>query len=342
MSARILVINTGGTLTMEATTQGYVPMRGFLEKVQRLLPESTAMRLPAFDYDEWQELLDSSNIEPLHWTQLARRIAGASSHYDGFVVLHGTDTMAYTASALSFLLQGLGKPVIVTGSQQPLGSASSDAPVHWATALTAAAESRLPEVAIVFSGKLLRGCRSTKINAADADAFASPRHAALGLTTGSLQATTTWHYQRDRWLPPPAAHHFSLYDLHPQAVRILFWAPGQPASLLDGLEESPCRVLIVCLYGSGNGPHLNRAFMHGLQKLCDGGMTVLTISQCLYGQLTGSVYETGLALEEIGVRHGHGMTIEAAYTKMMVLASGILTNSDLGKQSVKNLCGELD
>ena len=341
MTERVLVINTGGTLTMERGATGYAPVPDVLRRLAATVPEEIAPTLPACDYEEWETLLDSSNIQPAHWVRLARRIAAAQDSHAGCVVLHGTDTMAYTASALAFQLEGISRPVILTGSQRPLGVRHSDAPRQWVDALRAAACSGLPEVAIAFDGRLLRGCRSTKIDAVGATAFATPRCPPLGVRDES-DAPREWQLARECWLRPAPGQRFRLQPLEAQTVRIVFWAPGQGAELLDTLADSPCRAVILVLFGTGNGPHLDSSFMQALRRLERAGIVVIALSQCPYGHIVDSAYAAGKALLDAGVLHGRGMTIEASYTKMMVLASPFIAYSDLRKLSVKNLCGELD
>ena len=178
MSKRIYVAYVGGTIGMKATDSGYAPVPGHLTAQVRDRPELT--RGPELTITEYEPLLDSANARPSDWLRIARDIAEHRHHYDGFVVLHGTDTMAYTASALAFLLRGLGKPVIITGSQIPLGVLRSDGRQNFLTAVLVAARDDVSEVCLVFGSKILRGARAVKASASGFEAFVSPNLPPLG------------------------------------------------------------------------------------------------------------------------------------------------------------------
>src|SRR4051794_3143431 len=177
---RIYVAYVGGTIGMKATESGYAPVPGHLTEQVRDRPDLHSLEVPGLSISEYEPLLDSANARPSDWLRIARDLAERRSHYDGFVVLHGTDTMAYTASALAFLLRGLGKPVVVTGSQIPLGVLRSDGRQNLLTAILVAARDDVREVCLVFGSQILRGCRSVKASASGFEAFASPNLAPLG------------------------------------------------------------------------------------------------------------------------------------------------------------------
>src|SRR5512137_26017 len=180
MKKRVYIAYTGGTIGMTKTPEGYAPAYGFLEAQIAAMPELRSDLMPEFDIHEYDPLLDSANMTPAEWLKIAQDIADHYDHYDGFIVLHGTDTMAYTASALPFMLQGLRKPVVLTGSQIPLCEVRNDARANIVTALTVAANFDIPEVCLCFGNQLLRGCRSVKVSADGLDAFASPNLPPLG------------------------------------------------------------------------------------------------------------------------------------------------------------------
>jgi L-asparaginase len=176
---KICVINTGGTLSMRRSENGYQPAPGYLAKQMAQMEELSQAPMPEFEVLEYEPLLDSSNITPAIWRKLAEDIRDRYHRFDGFVVLHGTDTMAYSASALPFMLHGLNKPVIFTGAQLPLGQLRNDARENLKTAMVLAANYSIPEVSLFFGDHLYRGCRSAKVSATRFDAFDSPNYPAL-------------------------------------------------------------------------------------------------------------------------------------------------------------------
>src|SRR5436190_1176609 len=180
MKKRVYIAYTGGTIGMRRTRAGYRPQPGYLQRQLGSMAELRNPSMPAFTVHEYEPLLDSSNMTPREWVKIARDIARNYRRFDGFVVLHGTDTMAYTASALPFMLHGLGKPVLITGSQIPLCEVRNDARENLITSLLIAANYDIPEVCLYFGGKLLRGCRAVKVSASGFAAFDSPNVPPLG------------------------------------------------------------------------------------------------------------------------------------------------------------------
>src|SRR3989442_636269 len=196
MRKRVYIAYTGGTIGMKLTRAGYCPEPGYLQKQMAEMPELRNASIPEFTIREYAPLLDSSNMTPREWVKIARDIAENYRRYDGFVVLHGTDTMAYTASALPFMLRGLGKPVIITGSQIPLCEVRNDARENLITSLLIAAGYNIPEVCLYFGGKLLRGCRAVKVSADGFQAFASPNLPPLG--TVGIDIEINWPLVRKK------------------------------------------------------------------------------------------------------------------------------------------------
>src|SRR5690606_22273311 len=180
VSRKVLLAHTGGTIGMHRGPRGFEPRQGYLAELLGRMPELTDPRMPEIALVEWGPLLDSADNRPADWQRMAHEIAAHYDDIDGVVLLHGTDTMAYTSSALSFLLAGLGKPVIITGSQVPLAEVRSDARENLVASLQLAARTDLHEVCVYFSGHVLRGCRATKVSASGFDAFESPNQAPLG------------------------------------------------------------------------------------------------------------------------------------------------------------------
>ena len=197
MKKRVYIAYTGGTIGMTQTPDGYAPAYGFLEAQIAAMPELRSDLMPEFDIHEYDPLLDSANMTPAEWLKIAEDIADHYDQFDGFIVLHGTDTMAYTASASPFMLQGLRKPVILTGSQIPLCEVRTDARANMITVMMIAAQFAIPEVCLYFGNQLLRGCRSVKVNADGFDAFASPNYPPLGEIGIGIEIN--W----DVVLPPP-------------------------------------------------------------------------------------------------------------------------------------------
>ena len=200
MKKRIYIAYTGGTIGMLKSADGYAPMSGYLGEQMAAMPELRADVMPEYTIAEYPTLLDSANMAPEHWSMIAQDIAQHYDEYDGFVVLHGTDTMAYTASALSFMLQHLAKPVIVTGSQIPLCEVRNDARENIITALAIVANFDIPEVTLFFGNTLFRGCRSVKISAIGLDAFASPNFPPLG--RAGVRIKINWDIIRPKPTPP--------------------------------------------------------------------------------------------------------------------------------------------
>src|SRR5437763_14217572 len=194
MRKRVYIAYTGGTIGMTPTRDGYTPARGSLQKRMAEMPELRHPSMPSYRIQEYDPLLDSSNMTPAEWVKIARDIASVYDEYDGFVVLHGTDTLAYTSSALPFMLRGLGKPVIVTGSHIPLCEVRNDARENLITSLLIASSYAIPEVCLYFGGKLLRGCRAVKVSADGFAAFDSPNFPQLG--AAGIDIEINWNYVR--------------------------------------------------------------------------------------------------------------------------------------------------
>ena len=337
MKRRVLIIYTGGTIGMKPSEQGYVPMRGFHELVARQLNSRGINELPDFQFDmiECQQLIDSANLVPDDWTRLGNRLTQNWNDYDGFVVLHGTDTMAYTASMLSFMLQGLDKPVILTGSQIPLVELRSDALDNLTTALLLAGNYEIPEVCIYFDGRLLRGNRSSKVKSSGFDAFDSPNFPWLAHVGIDIEL------HQDLLLnESPRVHLIPTFD--PEAVGVIQTYPGMPARVVEAVLDSPAlRGLILQTYGAGNPPDADHAFIDCLQRASERGVAILNITQCPHGAVNQGTYATGATLNRIGVVPGGDMTLEAAFTKTHYLLSQPLSVDAVRSALRQPLCGEL-
>jgi L-asparaginase len=333
---RVYIANTGGTIGMQKTEEGYAPASGFLQEQMAAMPEFKHRSMPEYDIHEYDPLLDSSNMTPDDWLKIAHDIADHYEQYDGFLVLHGTDTMAYTASALPFMLQGLQKPVIITGSQIPLCEIRNDARENLITAMMMAAGYPIPEVCLYFGTKLLRGCRSVKVDADDFEAFASPNFPPLG--TVGINIEINW----DLVLRPPEIETLLEVKALSQArVGALRLFPGISAEIVRNVLQPPLQGLVMEAYGVGNGPSQDRQFLAALEEGTSRGVIIVDCTQCLAGTVDLGDYVTGSALARAGVISGFDMTAEAALAKMFYLFSQNLPTDTIKQQLQTNLRGEL-
>lgn len=335
MKKNVCILYTGGTIGMKPTPQGYAPEPGYLGRVMASMPDFSSPEMPEYVIREYSPLLDSSNMGPRHWLAIARDIAGLYRDFDGFVVIHGTDTMAYTASALPFMLEGLAKPVVLTGSQIPLCRVRSDGRENLVTALMIVAGTPIPEVCLCFGNRLLRGCRSTKVDAAGFQAFDSPNYPDLG------HIGVTIRHHPEHILPARPADGLTVHPLSDARVGALRLFPGISADLVANVLRSPLQGLVLETYGMGNGPSNDTELMAVLAEACARGVVIVNCTQCLRGTVDQGGYEAGSALARAGVVSGADMTPEAALTKMIYLFSLGLPPEDIRTRMPRNLRGEL-
>ncbi|MDN5370567.1 asparaginase [Shewanella fodinae] len=329
----IYIAYTGGTIGMQKAEHGFVPVAGFLTECLNSMPEFFREEMPAFVLHEYSPLIDSSNMSPAHWQMIADDIEANYDKYDGFVILHGTDTMAFTASALSFMLQNLSKPVIITGSQIPLSELRSDGQTNLLNALYIAANYPVAEVCLFFNNKLFRGNRTTKAHADGFDAFASPNFPLL-LEAGikiRLRAGAIAHYTGE---PLQVTH------IHPQPIGIVTLYPGISNEIFRNILQQPVKALILLTYGVGNAPQ-NPELLQTLKQANDNGIVLVNLTQCRQGRVNMGGYATGNALAEAGFVSGFDMTTEAALAKLHYLFSKNLTVAEIRDKMQQNLCGEL-
>lgn len=314
--SKVMIIYTGGTFGMTTDSQGVLTPFDFshiLEQLPTLKNLFLELTVISFDHP-----VDSSNIEPEHWVMIGNIIFDHYQEQDGFVVLHGTDTMAYTASALSFMLVGLQKPVVFTGAQLPIGEPRSDARENLITALEIAAAKKngravVPEVCLYFDYALLRGCRTKKVESMHFDAFESgnyPRLATAGVTID---------FNFSAILSPDDRQELKLLTQFDKHVTILKLFPGiNEASVRSILQTPDLKGVVLETFGAGNAP-TSPWLISLLKAAIQKGILVLNISQCTWGMVIQGKYETSKALKEIGVIGGADMTTEAAVVKMMLL-----------------------
>jgi L-asparaginase len=337
---KVLLIYTGGTIGM-----GKNPKTGALEPLDF---QQLSMQVPEFEWiptgiDVYQFTppIDSSDMTPRLWAQLVRIIADRYEQYDGFVILHGTDTMAFTASALSFMLENLTKPVILTGSQLPIGQLRTDGKENLITSIEIAAAHHddgtpiVPEVCIYFSGKLLRGNRSTKINADGFNAFDSFNYPHLG------DAGINIVYHEEYILQPDYTRRMVPHYATDPNVVVFTLFPGIQDNIVRNVLDAPeLRSIVMRTYGSGNAPQ-RPWLMQMLKDAAYRGVNIVNISQCAAGTVEMARYDTGFQLKNAGVISGYDSTVESAVTKLMHLQGHYADAKTVRHFMNRNMRGEI-
>ena len=331
--SKILIINTGGTISMVKSPKGYVPDgAGFRERLSgmALLKEYP---MPNWELTETEPLLDSSNMSVSDWNRIGRLIADKYDDYNGFVILHGTDTMAYTASALSFMLEGLNKPVILTGSQIPLGEIRSDGRDNLINSLLIAAEGRIKEVCIFFGGKLLRGNRATKYSADELIAFISPNYPALAETGISV-------VYNEAALLKAETKAFSFQPLDEIPIGVIKVFPGIQFSLFEQILTEKLKGIVIETFGAGNIPQGGNELLPIVRKALANDTVITVCSQCPQGTVSLGTYETSSGLAVAGAVSGRDLTTEAAVAKLYYLFSKGYSAREVKRLMEIPLCGE--
>ena len=338
--ASLLLIYTGGTIGMKQDLQDQTLKPFDFREILKEVPElrKFAFKIDTYTFDP---LIDSSDVEPGLWQRLAELIRDRYDSYDGFIILHGTDTMSYSASVLSFMLDGLTKPVIFTGSQLPIGVPRTDgkenliSSVEIASAKDADGRALVPEVCVCFDSLLMRGTRTVKVNSEVFRAFQSPNWPPLA------EAGINLRYNRDFILKPRGRTSFSADTRLDMRVSILKLHPGiTPQIVRDILCSRQTRAVIIETYGSGNAP--TAPWFHEIireARMMD--KILVNVTQCLAGSVNMNLYATGKALEREGVVNGYDSTTEAALAKLFVLMGKSGDNAWVRARMAENLKGEI-
>ncbi|MDQ7730028.1 asparaginase [Halomonas sp. SpR8] len=340
---RILVIYTGGTIGMQQHAHGLAPSGDFATRMATAfnqLPLAQQQALPTYEVISYATLIDSSAATPLSWHQLALDIHDQLTAYTGFVIIHGTDTLSWTAASLAYQLQGLDRPVVLTGSMRPLEAAASDALENLYGALQFAAQPALQEVTIYFAGQLLRGARTIKQHSEAPDAFASPNYPLLGERVGD---DFIYYPSLGLGLQQRGAPRFELPDYRlvnqGEVVRIALW-PGISAWQLEAwLVDSRVKGALLQLWGAGNIPD-DPGLLAVLAKASGEGKLLAAISQCPQGSVQLGAYAAGHGLSDAGILAGDGMTPEAAFTKLTHLLAQPISLEDQRRRFLTSLVGE--
>lgn len=338
-AAKVLIIYTGGTLGMvfDHKIGSLVPFK--FEQILNDLPELKRLGLN-LSFLALPEPIDSSNVSPEVWTELTNIIENYYNEYQGFVILHGTDTMAYTASALSFMIQNLTKSIVITGAQLPIGIPRTDARENLITSIEIAGfqeneVSKVPEVCIYFNGKLLRGNRSKKHESSQFDAFESENYPYLG-NIGVLAEFNSTAILKIKDNTSPV-----FYKKLNASVGILKLFPGiNEASVKHFLSQKDLKGVVLETYGAGNAPSTDW-FVSLIEEAIKSGKTILNVSQCVGGKVLMGKYETSRKLADMGVISGSDMSTEAAITKLMWVLEKTQNQEEIKQLLESNISGEL-
>lgn len=339
LKSAILLIYTGGTIgMMQDQSTGHLKPFNF-EALTDQIPELNKFKINLSSIS-FQHPIDSSNMHPSIWIKIAQIIEKNYAKYDGFVILHGSDTMAFTASALSFMLENLSKPIILTGSQLPIGIIRTDGKENLITAIEIAAAKNkkgapiVTEVAVYFEYELHRGNRTLKYNSRHFDAFKSPNFPKLA------EAGVDIKYNLNEILRPTKKK-LLVHKTLDNDIAVLKLFPGISKKITESiLSTKGIKAVLLETFGAGNAC-TEKWFLSLLEKTIKEGVIVLNITQCLEGKVIQGMYETSSHLKKIGVISGGDMTYEAAITKLMFLLGQNFTSSKIKKLLQKNLRGEL-
>ncbi len=330
----VLIIYTGGTIGMKKTEKGYSPVSGYFKEILGKIRDLSSPNMPRYDFLETTPLLDSSNMSVKEWNKIAGIIYDAYDSYDGFVVLHGTDTMAYTASALSFMLEGLNKPVVLTGSQIPLCEVRSDGEDNLTASMIIAAEGKVREVCLAFGGKLMRGNRVMKMSADGFNAFYSPNYPLLA------EIGITIKYNASAILKPSSSR-LVLCPFEEIPIGVLKVFPGMQFGLFEEIMTEKLSAIVIETFGAGNVPDGGGDLLPVISRAFDAGAVIAVTSQCPKGAVDIGAYEAGAGLKSAGAVSGYDMTTEAAVAKLYYLFSKYKSKDIVKRKMEESLVGEL-
>ncbi len=331
---KIAIIYTGGTIGMVPSDHGYVPSPNSFYQILNDFQDMHHPKVPDWELIEFDSLLDSSDITVKEWNKIGRIIRDNYLKFDGFVILHGTDTMAYSASALSFMLENLNKPVVFTGAQIPLCELRSDGRDNIINSVVIAASDEIHEVCLYFNGKLLRGNRSTKASSDQFKAFVSPNAPLLA----DVGITIQYNHQAIR---PSCRGVFRLQEFAEIPIGVLKIFPGIQFGLFESIMTEKLKGVVLETFGSGNIPSNENSLLPIIEKAYESGTIIVVCSQCMQGTVSLGAYATSKALRDVDAVNGRDMTTEAAVTKLYYLFSRGLNKEEIKQYMAQNLCGEL-
>ena len=336
---KILIIHTGGTIGMVRTENGFAPKAGAIIEELNQIRDLNSPDMPLWDLIEFDPLLDSTNVRAEQWNAMADTIAENYDKYDGFVLLHGTDTLAYSASALSFMLEGLNKPVVFTGAQIPLCELRSDGRDNLITSMIIAADGIIREVSLCFGDAVLRGNRAIKFSADGMVAFTSPNYSKLADAGINIEYN---HACIDDYVK--SSLHYSFFDtvrLKESRIAVIKVVPGIQFDIFEPIMGESLDGLVLETFGKGNIPNYDPALSRLITEASKCGTIVVVCTQCPAGTVSLGTYEAGSALVKAGAVSGGNMTTEAAITKLTYLLSKDLPKPEIRKLMQTDLRGEL-
>ena len=331
---KVLIIHTGGTIGMKNTGKGYKPAPGFLSEALAGIPDLSREDFPSWELFEMSPLLDSSNMSVAEWNKIGSLIYENYDKYTGFVILHGTDTMAYTASALSFILEGLDKPVVLTGSQIPLSEVRSDGRDNLITSILIASDGVACEVCLYFSGRLLRGNRSMKMSADGLVAFDTPSYPHLA----EVGINVKYNYSA---ILPKRTGGVKYNPFGEVPIGVLKVFPGIQFGLFEEIMTEKLSGIVLETFGAGNIPMGDGGLLPIIEKAFSAGSVITVCSQCPSGTVSLGAYETSSQLKAAGAVSGKDMTTEAAVAKLYHLFSLDISKNEIKRLMEQNLAGEL-
>ncbi|MFY0730060.1 asparaginase [Pseudomonas sp. NFX15] len=322
----VMVLYTGGTIGMQASANGLAPASGFEARMREYLYSQPDLVVPPWRFREMSPLIDSANMTPVYWQQLREAVVDAVEVQgcDSVLILHGTDTLAYSAAAMSFQLLGLQARVCFTGSMLPAGVADSDAWENLGGALVALGQGLAPGVHLYFHGELLDPTRCAKVRSFGRHPFKRLQRQGGGVKASSIPSPLNYNQPK-----------------HLANVAVLPLFPGISAGVLNGLIDSGIQGMVLECYGSGTGPSDNPEFLASLGRAQDNGVVVVAVTQCHEGGVELDVYEAGSRLRGVGMLSGGGMTREAALGKLHALLGSGLDTQEVRRLVELDLCGEL-